>query len=66
MMYPFLGVRNENPAFPTCDWRFNEFPNASAHSLFVTCVELMALPMTGDEVGRALFDVIHQRYTMVT
>lgn len=46
------------PPFPACDWRFNEFPNPVAHALHVTWVELMALPVTGQEVGEALFDVI--------
>jgi len=46
------------PPFPACDWRFNEFPNPVAHALHVTWVELMALPVTGQEVGDALFDVI--------
>lgn len=46
------------PPFPACDWRFNEFPNPVAHALHVTWVELMALPVTGQEAGDALFDVI--------
>ncbi|XP_068748521.1 mediator of RNA polymerase II transcription subunit 23-like [Montipora capricornis] len=46
------------PPFPACDWRFNEFANPVAHALHVTWVELMALPVTGPEVGDALFDVI--------
>jgi len=49
---------NSPPQFPVCDWRFNEFPNACAHALHVTCVELMALPMNGIDVGNALIDVI--------
>ncbi len=31
--------------FPFMDWRFNEFPNESAHALYVTSVEVMALPV---------------------
>lgn len=46
------------PPFPACDWRFNEFANPVAHALHVTWVELMALPVTGQQVGDALFDVI--------
>ena len=46
------------PPFPACDWRFNEFQNPVAHALHVTWVELMALPVTGQEAGDALFDVI--------
>lgn len=54
-------IRNENPSpFPSCDWRFNEFPNPSAHALYVTCVELMALPMPGEEVGKAIINVLRQ------
>lgn len=49
---------NTPPPFPACDWRFNEFPNPVAHALHVTWVELMALPVTGQEAGDALFDVI--------
>ncbi len=43
------------------DWRFNEFSNPTAHALYVTCVELMALPGTGDTVGNALLDVVLKR-----
>ena len=32
--------------FPFMDWRFNEFPNEGAHALYVTCVEIMGLPLT--------------------
>ncbi|XP_072045774.1 mediator of RNA polymerase II transcription subunit 23-like [Amphiura filiformis] len=44
--------------FPAMDWRFNEFPNPTAHALYVSCVELMALPGTGETVGNALLDVV--------
>ena len=44
--------------FPHSDWRFNEFPNASAHALYVTCVELMALPIAADIVGSNLLEVV--------
>ncbi|KAL8625637.1 hypothetical protein ACOMHN_043912 [Nucella lapillus] len=46
------------PPFPHRDWRFNEFPNAAAHALHATCVELMALPVPGQVVGSALLDVV--------
>ncbi|KAG8223893.1 hypothetical protein J437_LFUL004729 [Ladona fulva] len=46
------------PHFPTTDWRFNEFPNPAAHVLYVTCVELMALPILPATVGSSLLDVI--------
>ena len=48
--------------FPSCDWRFNEFPNPTSHALHVTCVELMALPIKGEQVGEALFNVLYKRY----
>lgn len=48
--------------FPTCDWRFNEFPNPAAHALHVTCVELMALAVPGKDVGNALLNVVLKRY----
>ena len=31
--------------FPFMDWRFNEFPNESAHALYATSIEIMALPV---------------------
>eukprot|EP00794_Sanderia_malayensis_P004577 gene4577-5179_t len=46
--------------FPSCDWRFNEFPNPTSHALHVTCVELMALPITCEQVGEALFNVLYK------
>lgn len=48
------------PAFPECDWRFNEFPNATAHALYVTSLEIMALPISPKHVGFYLFDVIYK------
>jgi mediator of RNA polymerase II transcription subunit 23 len=44
--------------FPATDWRFNEFPNPAAHALYVTCVELMAVPVPPNIVGSNLLDVI--------
>lgn len=44
--------------FPSTDWRFNEFPNPAAHALYVTCVELMAVPVTPTMVGNSLLDVV--------
>jgi mediator of RNA polymerase II transcription subunit 23 len=46
------------PHFPATDWRFNEFPNPAAHALYVTCVELMAVPVTPALVGTNLLDVV--------
>ncbi|CAG0886018.1 unnamed protein product [Darwinula stevensoni] len=40
------------------DWRFHEFPNASAHALYITCTELMSLPVPAPTVGSNLIDVI--------
>lgn len=49
-----------NSPFPAFDWRFNEFSNASAHALHVTCVELMSLPVSNEEIGQALFSIIYK------
>jgi mediator of RNA polymerase II transcription subunit 23 len=43
--------------FPHMDWRFNEFQNASTHALHVTCIELMALPVSATTVASNLLDV---------
>lgn len=43
---------------PPTDWRFNEFPNPAAHALYVTCVELMALPVSPSTVANSLLDVV--------
>ena len=48
---------NKSP-FPHTDYRFNEFPNASSHALHVTCVELMALPVSASVVANSLLDVV--------
>jgi len=45
-------------AFPRIDWRFNEFPNCGAHSLYVTCVELMTLPEPPATIGERLIEVV--------
>ncbi|XP_051162012.1 mediator of RNA polymerase II transcription subunit 23 [Leptopilina boulardi] len=51
--------------FPATDWRFNEFPNSAAHALYVTCVELMALPMAPNLVANSLLDVVAKGYTII-
>ncbi|XP_014210784.1 mediator of RNA polymerase II transcription subunit 23-like isoform X2 [Copidosoma floridanum] len=51
--------------FPTTDWRFNEFPNPTAHTLYVTCVELMALPVAPNVVANNLLDVVAKGYTII-
>ncbi|XP_046671069.1 mediator of RNA polymerase II transcription subunit 23-like [Homalodisca vitripennis] len=51
--------------FPATDWRFNEFPNPAAHALYMTCVELMAVPVTPNIVGTCLLDVIAKGYTVI-
>jgi len=50
--------------FPATDWRFNEFPNPAAHALYVTCVELMALPVAPDAVANFLLDVVAKGYCL--
>lgn len=40
------------------DWRFNEFPNAGAHILYTSCVELMALSAGPTAVANGLLDVV--------
>ena len=47
------------------DWRFNEFPNASCHALYVTAVELLALPAPPAIVAKALMDVVLQGYNLL-
>lgn len=47
------------------DWRFNEFPNASAHALYVTCVELLSLPIGASVVANNIIDVIIKGYTVI-
>ncbi|KAL7298235.1 mediator of RNA polymerase II transcription subunit 23 [Trichogramma pretiosum] len=51
--------------FPSTDWRFNEFPNPTAHMLYVTCVELMALPVAPNVVANNLLDVAAKGYTII-
>lgn len=48
--------------FPATDWRFNEFPNPAAHALYVTCVELMATPVSPSIVVNNLLDVVSKGY----
>lgn len=51
--------------FPNTDWRFNEYPNPSAHALYVTCVELMTLPLAPDFVGNTLLDVVTKGFVVI-
>lgn len=43
-------LQGKGDAFPKMDWRFNEFPNEGAHALYVTCVEIMGLPVDPNTV----------------
>lgn len=54
-----------NSHFPTTDWRFNEYPNPSAHALYVTCVELMSLPLAPNFVGNSLLDVVTKGFVVI-
>ncbi|CAG9857627.1 unnamed protein product [Phyllotreta striolata] len=47
------------------DWRFNEFPNAGAHILYTSCVELMALSAGPPAVANGLLDVVAKGYVMI-
>ncbi|GJQ71180.1 putative mediator of RNA polymerase II transcription subunit [Trypoxylus dichotomus] len=47
------------------DWRFNEFPNAGAHILYTTCVELMGLSVEPAYVANGVLDVIAKGFPAV-
>lgn len=51
--------------FPSTDWRFNEYPNPSAHALYITCVELMSLPLPPTVVGNCLLDVVAKGFVVI-
>lgn len=57
-------IDGDNIFFMT-DWRFNEFFNPAAHALYVTCVELLALPVRPQVVASSLFDVIVKGYPCI-
>ena len=57
LMNRLVDTLSGKPVFPHMDWRFSEFPNASAHALHVTCIELMALPVAAPFVASQLLDV---------
>lgn len=44
--------------FPTTDYRFNEFQNVGTHALFVTCVEILALPAKPIDISNTLINVV--------
>ena len=53
------GGKSAAGSFPHMDWRFNEFPNAGAHALYVTCVEVMGVPVTSPaQVGGKLAIIV--------
>ena len=51
--------------FPNTDWRFNEYPNPSAHCLYITCVELMSLPIAPNTIANNLLDVITKGFIVI-
>lgn len=44
--------------FSSTDWRFNEFPNPAVYALYMTCVELMALPSAHIRVANNILNVV--------
>lgn len=63
-MYFSSAISGKN-IFYLSDWRFNEFPNASAHALYVTCVELLSLPVVPAVVANNVIDVIVKGYPVI-
>uniref|UniRef100_A0A1A9X3H6 Mediator of RNA polymerase II transcription subunit 23 n=1 Tax=Glossina brevipalpis TaxID=37001 RepID=A0A1A9X3H6_9MUSC len=51
--------------FYSTDWRFNEFPNATAHAMYVTCVELLSLPLSPTIVANNIIDVALKGYALI-
>lgn len=51
--------------FQGTDWRFNEFPNPPAHALYVSCVELLGLPVGPQTVANSLIDVVVKGYPVI-
>lgn len=56
---------NGQKLFYLTDWRFNEFPNAAAHALYITCVELLSLPVGPQGIANNLIDAIVKGYTVI-
>uniref|UniRef100_A0A8D8DB44 Mediator of RNA polymerase II transcription subunit 23 n=4 Tax=Culex pipiens TaxID=7175 RepID=A0A8D8DB44_CULPI len=54
-----------NNVFQGTDWRFNEFPNPPAHALYVSCVELLGLPVGPQTVANSLIDVVVKGYPVI-
>ena len=40
----------QDGGFPIMDWRFVEFSNATDMAVHVTCLELLALPCSGERI----------------
>lgn len=59
-----LSSSNKCP-FSTTDYRFNEFPNIQSHALFVTCVEILALPCCRLDVANHLINVVVNNHTNI-
>ncbi|XP_047129297.1 mediator of RNA polymerase II transcription subunit 23 isoform X1 [Hydra vulgaris] len=45
-------------SYPSFDWRFNEFLNSTTLALYATCLELMILPISAEDVGHAIVDLV--------
>lgn len=60
----FVAISGKNVLYST-DWRFNEFPNAPTHALYVTCVELLGLPVAPSVVANNIIDVIVNGYAVI-
>uniref|UniRef100_A0A1B0GBY7 Mediator of RNA polymerase II transcription subunit 23 n=1 Tax=Glossina morsitans morsitans TaxID=37546 RepID=A0A1B0GBY7_GLOMM len=45
---------------------FNEFPNATAHAMYVTCAELLNLPLAPKIVADNVIDVVLKVYVLIS
>lgn len=49
-------------AFYTTDYRFNEFPNVTSHALFVTSVEILALPGEPADIAGSIVNIVTKHH----
>ena len=55
------GLRPFDVSGPVTEWHFSEFSSAMTFTLYSCCVEVMALPLPGEQVVKHLMETLYEK-----
>lgn len=58
--FTITGLEPFSISAPSCDWQCSEFSGSLPLSLTCACVELLALPLAGKQVGNHLLNALYK------